>query len=64
MVKDEDWNDGYILEGLDRLHIVMCNLSDHLIEHPAIVKAEASDVISHAIELLGTVYQTVGSLDD
>jgi len=61
---DDDWNDGYILEGLDRLHIVMCNLSDHLVEHPAIVKAGVSDVVSQALELLGDAYQTVGGLDD
>ena len=58
-----EWNDGYITEGLDRTHILMSNMDDYLLDHPAIVKAGMNDNVKEAIELLYEVYQCVGRLD-
>ena len=50
-----EWNDGYITEGLDRTHILMSNMDDYLLDHPAIVKAGMNDNVKEAIELLSEV---------
>jgi len=60
----EEWNDGYIIEGLDRLHIITCNLDEHIKDHPAVVKAEQRKNIKKAIKLLMKAYQAVGNLDN
>jgi hypothetical protein len=58
-----DWNEGYIIEALDRLHIISSNLDEYLKDHPAIVKAEQRKNIKKALKLLMKAYQAVGSLD-
>ena len=57
-----EWNDGYTTEGCDRLHVIMCNLSDYLVEHPAIVKAGAEIEVQDALDNLMEAYQKVGRL--
>lgn len=59
-----EWNDGYITEGLDRTHILMSNMDDYLLDHPAIIKAGMNDKVKDVVDTLMTVYQAVGRLDD
>ncbi len=55
-------NDGHYLELMDRLHVIMCNLNDHCVEHPL---AQADDEIKFKIEYalgqLFDAYQVIGS---
>jgi len=60
----DDWNDGYIVEGCDRLHVVECIIEQHIISHPAIIKAGAKAKIDAAQTLLTEAYQMVGALDN
>lgn len=59
-----DLNEGYIIEGCDRLHVVDCMIEEHIADHPAIIKAGAKDKVDQAQELLTEAYQMVGALDD
>ena len=55
-------NDGHYLELMDRLHVVMCNLNDHCLEHPlAQSDGEIKSKIEYAIEQLWDVYQLTGN---
>jgi hypothetical protein len=38
------WNDGMQIEALDRIHIAMCMISDHISEHHAVIKAGKANV--------------------
>ena len=55
-------NDGHYLELMDRLHVVMCNLNDHCVEHPlAQSDNEIKSKIEYAIQQLWDVYQLTGN---
>ncbi len=58
-------NDGHYLELLDRLHVMMCNLNDHCLEHPL---AQSDEVIKTKIDTtlkeLWDAYQIVGNKMD
>lgn len=55
-------NDGHYLELMDRLHVVMCNLNDHCVEHPlAQSDTEIKSKIEYAIEQLWDAYQLTGN---
>lgn len=58
-----EWNDGYIVEGCDRTHNLLANIEDLLLDHPSVVKADVSDKVTKVIQLLGEVYQAVGSIE-
>lgn len=59
----EDCNDGHLVEGLDRLHIVMCLIDDHVVDHPAIKKAGVAHNIESALDLIMDAYQAVGRVE-
>lgn len=55
-------NDGHYLELMDRLHVVICTLNDHCLEHP--LSESDSDIkfqIDYAIGQLWDAYQIVGN---
>lgn len=55
-------NDGHYLELMDRLHVVMCNLNDHCVEHPlAQSDNEIKSKIEYAIQQLWDAYQLTGN---
>jgi GTP cyclohydrolase II len=60
--KKNSINDGHYLELMDRIHIVMMNIQDHLIDHPL---AENERYIRKKIEKaqhkLWEAYQLVGN---
>jgi hypothetical protein len=59
-----EWNDGMQLEALDRLHVAMCMISDHISDHHAVIKAGAQVEVEKALDKLMDAYQKVGMLDE
>jgi hypothetical protein len=60
----QKFNQGHIIEGLDRCHIIMMMMEDLLMQHPAVLKADCSNKIAHANLLMMEAYQQIGALDD
>jgi hypothetical protein len=58
-----EFNEGHIVEGCDRLHVIQSNIDQFLVDHPAIVRAGCNDKIKKALELLSEAYQEVGALN-
>lgn len=56
-------NDGHYLELMDRIHILMGTLYDHMIEHP-ISKSnpKVSKRLNKSLNLLWDTYQIVGEI--
>ena len=62
--KNNSINEGHYLELMDRLHVVMCTLNDHCLEHP--LSQSDKDIkfqIEYAIGQIWDAYQLVGSKD-
>lgn len=57
-------NPGHYLELMDRIHIVLSTIDDHLVQHP-LAKAERSvkNKLYLAVDALYDAYQEVGKLD-
>jgi len=58
-------NPGHYLELMDRLHVIMSMVDDHLIQHP-LAKVER-DIRTHlytAVDALYDAYQEVSKLDN
>ena len=58
-------NSGHYLELMDRIHIVMMNIQDHLIDHP--LSENEKDIqkkIEKAQHKLWEAYQLVGNKED
>lgn len=59
---ENEINDGHYLELMDRLHIVMCTLNDHCVEHPlAQSDEEIKFKIEYALGQLWDAYQMIGN---
>ena len=55
-------NDGHYLELLDRTHVILSNVNDHLLEHPLTENdKELKRMFEQIIEALWDIYQTIGS---
>ncbi|MEY4332396.1 MAG: hypothetical protein RLZZ196_1134 [Bacteroidota bacterium] len=55
-------NDGHYLELMDRLHIVMCNIDEHILNHPLTEnEPDVKTKINKAIKHLWNAYQMVGN---
>ena len=62
MENEIEINDGHYLELMDRLHIVMSNLSDYCLEHPLVEQNEDIKLkIEDAVSSLWDAYQLVGN---
>ena len=58
-------NSGHYLEMMDRLHIIMENLNDHVIQHPvAKVDKRIESLLNKALEELWDAYQITGNLEN
>jgi hypothetical protein len=56
-------NDGHYLELLDRTHVLICNLQDHLLQHPlALKKKKIYKKLESAGLILADTYQDLGHL--
>ena len=57
-------NPGHYHEMLDRLHVIMSNIDDHLLQHPvAKANRNVSSLINYALENLWEAYQLTGQID-
>ena len=55
-------NDGHYLELMDSLHVIICNLNDHCLEHPLTESDEEIKFkIEYALGQIWDAYQIVGS---
>ena len=61
-MREEDWNDGYYIEGMDRCHTVCVMIEELLLHHPVVKKCEVSFYIEEAERLISRAYQKIGSL--
>ncbi len=58
-------NKGHYLELMDRIHIVMCNLNDHILNHPLTEnETDIQNKIEEAFSNLWDAYQLVGNKED
>jgi hypothetical protein len=56
-------NDGHYLELLDRTYVVLCNVQDHLVDHPlAQKKKKIRKKLESAGMILADAYQDIGHL--
>jgi hypothetical protein len=56
-------NEGHYLELMDRLHVIMSTINDHILEHPlAEQQKEIQSLVEDAISNLWNAYQLVGGL--
>ena len=63
--KNSNINDGHYLELMDRIHIVMMNIQDHLLDHP--LTENYSDIqkkIEIAQNNLWKAYQLIGEKEN
>lgn len=57
-------NPGHYHEMMDRLHVIMSNIDDHLLQHPvAKVDKKLNSHLNKALEELWQAYQIAGNLD-
>jgi hypothetical protein len=55
-------NDGHYLELMDRLHIVMSNIDDHILNHPLTeINEDVKSKIDESLTLLFEAYQMIGN---
>jgi formyltetrahydrofolate hydrolase len=60
-MKNMEINDGHYLELMDRLHVIMCTLNEHCLEHPLAQNDEDIKFhIDYALGQLADAYQIVG----
>ncbi len=58
-------NDGHYLELMDRLHVIMCTLNDHCVEHPLTeTDSELKFQLEYTLGRLWDVYQYVGNMEE
>ncbi len=63
--QDYPVNPGHYLELMDRLHVVLCTINDHVFYHPLTLQnKEVAILVENAIEKLAEAYQLVGSLEE
>jgi len=63
--KKNSINKGHYLELMDRIHIVMCNLNDHILHHPLTEnEIEITKKVEEAFSNLWETYQLVGNKED
>ena len=55
-------NPAHYHEMADRLHVLMCTMNDHLLQHPvAKLDKNISEKIAAALDLMAEAYQEAGS---
>lgn len=63
--KNSNINDGHYLELMDRIHIVMMNIQDHLLEHPLTeIHSDIEKKLTSAQNNLWKAYQLVGEKEN
>lgn len=58
-------NKGHYLELMDRIHVVMCNINDHILNHPLTEnEIDITNKVETAFSNLWDAYQLVGQKED
>ena len=58
-------NKGHYLELMDRIHVVMCNINDHILNHPLTEnETDITNKVEEAFSNLWDAYQLVGQKED
>lgn len=53
---------GYQHEALDRCHVILCTIEDHLHSHPFVQQnADVELLVARAVRTLADAYQLIGS---
>lgn len=58
-----EWNDGYYLEGIDRVHTIQVLISEILDQHPAIVLSHHQEDIDIIQDMFSKIYQDIGAME-
>lgn len=63
-MQKQEINDGHYLELMDRLHIVMSTISEHILEHPLTeTDKRLEELVGNALTNLMDAYQYVGNME-
>jgi len=58
-------NKGHYLELMDRIHVVMCNINDHILNHPLTEnEIDITEKVEDAFSNLWDAYQLVGQKEE
>ena len=58
-------NKGHYLELMDRIHVVMCNINDHILNHPLTEnEIDITNRVETAFSNLWDAYQLVGQKEE
>ena len=58
-------NKGHYLELMDRIHVVMCNINDHILNHPLTEnEIDITNKVETAFSNLWDAYQLVGQKEE
>jgi hypothetical protein len=61
--EDFEWNDGYYLEGLDRIETIRIMIEAILANNPAIVLSGNNNNIDEVHKLLGEIYNSIAKME-
>lgn len=56
-----NWNDGYYLEGVDRVHTIRVMIEELLDNHPSIKRLQLSDELEDVQKILGGISQKLAA---
>ena len=59
----QEFNEGHIVEGLDRCHTVMLLINELLVNHPAVTKTDNETKLEEACASVMEIYQDIGSIE-
>ena len=59
----KEFNDGHVVEGLDRCHTVMLLINELLVNHPAVTKTNNETRLEYACASIMEIYQDIGSIE-
>lgn len=59
-----EWNDGYWVEGLDRVNRVLYDLNIHVQDHPAIDRVELNNEVDDISSAIYQLYRKLAEASD
>ena len=62
-MSEQEYNDGHKVEALQVCHMTASSISDHLLDHPAVKKADCRLKVEVALNLINACYQDIGNIE-
>ena len=59
-----EFNDGHIVEGMDRCNTIMVMIEELLINHPAVIATDSRNIVENASRHIYLIYQAISLLDE